>query len=199
MNGFHRGSTADRRPRVFSGAALAIPMVGAMLLAAACQSPGPTPSNSGSAGASAVAVPIDRAALAAALSACTADTGYDPAAALDMLGETELGADELEWRDCAYAALNAEVRPKLLEPEALDALIEDDRQLTQAIAAGSSTRSARLDRLTLRVDAIKEQEQQVRASVAAATGDAQVLTDLQAAAEFAQMRADIDMISTSFR
>ena len=199
MRGLARGSVTGRQPCIHVRSLGPLAAIAALLLAAGCQSSGPA--SSGTPAASATASPVDRAALEAALGQCTATTGYDPVPAQAALGENQLGAGELEWRSCAYDALNSVVRPALFQPEAIDALIEDDKRLTQEIVDGTSTRSERLAQVVARVDDIRQQELALRASVEVATGAAQdqSLEDMQTDLEYAQMRSDIDMISTSFR
>jgi hypothetical protein len=200
MKGLARGHATDRLSRTQVATLGSLAAIAALLLVAGCQSSAPVSSGTAAAPATASS-PVDRAALEAALGQCIATTGYDPVAAQASLGENELGAGELEWRSCAYDALNTVVRPKLFQPEAIDDLIEDDKRLTQGIVDGTSTRSERHAEVVARVDNIRQQELALRASVDAATGAAQdqALDDMQSDLAYAQMRSDIDMISSSFR
>jgi len=163
----------------------------ACLLVLACQS-SPRTSSAAATASSSTAL-IDRSALEAAWGQCTTQFGYDPAAQA-ALAEDQLGTGELEWRGCAYDALIAVVRPELFQPEGLDALVETDKRLTQAIANGTTTRTERLAQITAQVEAIKQQEQAVRASIAAAIDPAQDLSDLSDQREFEQMRSDMEIV-----
>ncbi len=105
-------------------------------------------------------------ALTPQLIACSEATGYDPDGAAAMaLGAFELGAGERQWRDCAYRAATEVVRPTLIQPAALDAIVQMDRQLTAAIEAGRATRAERKETVDAMMAALQESEASLRSAV----------------------------------
>lgn len=97
-----------------------------------------------------------RPAIEQAMADCTAAHGYDPdTIAVD---ENALAPGEREWRRCVYAAIESRVIPQTPVPEAYRSLIAEDRTMTEAVAAGALTRSARRARLEDRAAEIRAAE-----------------------------------------
>jgi hypothetical protein len=105
--------------------------------------------------------------LAADLERCTATYGYDPNN-VSGVSETSLAPHELEWRQCAYAAIRTYDRasPSLSAP--YERLIAEDMSMTTAIQQGTMTRGQRRDRIDSLVEQIKVGEQK---QVALATSE----------------------------
>lgn len=143
------------------------------------------------------APPDVRESMAAALRQCTIDYGYNPDQA-GRLGPGQLGEGEIDWRDCAYDALERVVEPNLQEPEALEALIEDDERLTEAIEEGRATRAERAAVLQARLNAIQAREQQLFQQNASTLGAAQALDVASSNAEYQRIRNDIASIGRMF-
>lgn len=135
-----------------------------------------------------------RESVAAALRQCTIDYGYSPDSS-SSLGQTQLGAGELDWRDCSYDALNRVLRPNLSEPEALDALIEDDERLTEAIEDGSGTRAQRASMLAARIESIKTREQLAREQSLTTLSAGALLDATTSNTEYERIRGDINVIT----
>jgi len=76
---------------------------------------------------------------------CTQQSGYDPRT--EGLGEHQLGPGELEWRGCAYHAIETKMMPGSAHPQQFAALIEADRQMTREIASGTLSRAERRAKL----------------------------------------------------
>ena len=93
-----------------------------------------------------------------ALDACTADHGYDPDDA-DGLGANELHPGERAWADCAYRAVDAEMKARSRIPEAYDRLIAKHRELTDKVEAGSITRAQRKAQVQTMLTSIRNQEE----------------------------------------
>lgn len=143
------------------------------------------------------APPDVRESMAAALRQCTIDYGYNPDQA-GSLGPTQLGAGELDWRDCAYDALERVVEPNLQQPEALEALIEDDERLTEGIEDGTSTRAERAAVLQARLNDMQARELQLYQQNAANLGAAQALDAATSDTEYQRIRNDIASIGRMF-
>jgi hypothetical protein len=77
---------------------------------------------------------------------CTQQYGYDPNRT-EALGEHQLGPGELEWRACAYRAVETKMMPGSARPQQFAALIEADRQMTRELASGTLSRSERRAKL----------------------------------------------------
>lgn len=79
------------------------------------------------------------------LDGCTEATARDPR--LATIGENELAPGERQWRSCAYDGLRSIMMPISAYPELYAQLIAEDQAMTDGIAAGTVTRSARQARL----------------------------------------------------
>ena len=95
-------------------------------------------------------------ALDDALAACSAAQAFDPKAA--ALPERALAPGEPEWRACARRAVLEQIVPNSSVPELYRRLVEADVQMTEAIAAGTLTRSERSARLEASIAAIRAAE-----------------------------------------
>ena len=93
-----------------------------------------------------------------ALRQCKAQTGYDPQEAR-ALGPYELGAGELPWRDCAYAALRMLVVPNTAFPTLYADIIDKDKELTRGIRDRRVTRDEREAQISAMRQAIIEREE----------------------------------------
>ena len=125
--------------------AVAAPMmaIGLAAFAASCAAAPPEPERA------------DKA-LQDVLAGCTAQYHYDPKAA--DLPERALAPGEPEWRACARRAVLEQIVPNSSVPELYRRLVEDDVQMTEAIAAGTLTRSERSARLEASIAAIRAAE-----------------------------------------
>jgi hypothetical protein len=96
----------------------------------------------------------DGTAIARLADACTADHGYDPRRP-GAVDETSLAENERAWRDCMYAGIRNTVMPRSPVPTEWQALIEADTEMTNAIVAGTMTRSQRAASLQVRLYGIR--------------------------------------------
>ena len=80
-----------------------------------------------------------------AMADCTTIHGYDPDTV--TVGDDALAPGERDWRACVYAAIESRVIPLSQVPGSYRTLIAEDRTMTEAIAGGQLTRSARRARL----------------------------------------------------
>jgi hypothetical protein len=105
--------------------------------------------------------PVDREAvrddMQPYLAECSQKHGYAPSQS-DALGPNQLGAGEREWRGCVYRGIEAIVIPKAREPENFRTLISTDQRLTNDIAAGSTTRTQRRQRIEALLDRAVDRE-----------------------------------------
>ena len=102
--------------------------------------------------------PQEVAGVAQALRQCTVETGYNPDA-VSQIPDTQLAAGEEDFRDCAHDAFDDILGPNMKDPDQLDAFIEEDETLTEAIAEGTATRSQRRSVLSARLNSIRTIEQ----------------------------------------
>jgi hypothetical protein len=91
------------------------------------------------------------------LAECSQKHGYSPSQS-DTLGPNQLGAGEREWRSCAYRGIESIVIPKVREPDNFRTLISTDQRLTNDIAAGSTTRAQRRQRIETQLDRALDRE-----------------------------------------
>ena len=91
------------------------------------------------------------------LAECSQKHGYAPSQS-DALGPNQLGASEREWRGCAYRGIETIVIPKAREPENFRTLISTDQRLTNDIAAGTTTRAQRRQRIEAVLDRALDRE-----------------------------------------
>jgi hypothetical protein len=96
--------------------------------------------------------------LESAIAACTATFHYDPKA--PDLPERALAPGEREWRACARRAVLDDIVPDSSVPDLYRRLVADDEQMTEAIAAGTLTRSERTARLEASITKIRAAETQ---------------------------------------
>ena len=136
-----------------------------------------------------------RQTLASALRQCTIDYEYDPEDA-GGLAPDALGDGEVEWRDCAYQAFDRVLKPDLNEPEALDALIDEDRRLTGEIAAGAATRSDRSAAIGARLDVMQTHEVVLRQEEISEMSAGDLLSTLQSGTDEAldALAADLAVV-----
>jgi len=127
-----------------------------------------------------------RERLSAALDECTRQHGYDPALS-DTLGESELGAGELEWRECAYQALRTHSRSVPDMTDRYEMAISADREMTKQVQEGRLTRSERRWRTEEMMDQIVTAE------------DVRIETEEGQKAREEQLRGLTDMFQQSLR
>ena len=136
--------------------------IAALLLAlAACTSGGSGSRSSGAgdtAAAKADTLVDGREKLVAALKDCSGRYDYDPEAA--GLPENALAPNELEWRDCAYAAAREYTRVNTALAVDFTTLIDEDQRLTQAVAGGQMTRTERRQLLQPMIEGIRQKEEE---------------------------------------
>lgn len=99
-----------------------------------------------------------REQLVADLGRCTQTFGYDPKI-ITGVAENQLAPHEIEWRQCAYDAVRkyAHAHPTLTGR--YEQLINEDITMTNAIQAGSLTRTQRRQRIQALVEQIKGAEE----------------------------------------
>jgi hypothetical protein len=99
-----------------------------------------------------------REQLVSDLGQCTQTFGYDPKT-ITGVAENQLAPHEIEWRQCAYDAVRkyAHAHPTLTGR--YEQLINEDITMTNAIQAGSMTRTQRRQRIQALVEQIKGAEQ----------------------------------------
>jgi hypothetical protein len=102
---------------------------------------------------------------AADVRACSSQYAYDPTNTT-AIAENALAPHELEWRQCAYDAIQryAQANPALASR--YDQLITEDMQMTTAIQQGTMTRTKRRARDQKLIGHIKAaEEQQIQTTV----------------------------------
>jgi len=99
-----------------------------------------------------------RQQLLADLSQCTTTYGYDPKA-VTGIPENQLAPHELQWRQCGYDAANRYVRAVPAMNDKYQQLINEDITMTNAIQAGTMTRSQRRQRIEELIAQIKTAEE----------------------------------------
>lgn len=143
-------------------------------------------------------VPADaRESMAAALRQCTIEYGYNPDTA-SQYGQTQLGSGEVDWRDCAHDALDRVLEPQLQDPDALDALIDDDEALTEAIEEGTATRAQRASVLQAHLANIRQRELALYQQNTGNLGAGAALDAATNTTEFQRLRNDIESIARLF-
>jgi hypothetical protein len=101
---------------------------------------------------------------------CSEKYGYDPKKSSD-LGEYELGPMEREWRSCVYEGIRTVIIPRTSIPEVYENLIEQDRDMTDAIEKGRLTRSQRESRVNNLIQTIRAREDQAWAKHVSELGE----------------------------
>jgi hypothetical protein len=96
------------------------------------------------------------------LKQCTARHGYDPEATAG-LGPHTLGAGEREWRECVYRGLEQYLIPSTQSPAVYRKAIEEDREMTASVAAGTMTRSERRTRIEALLEFLEQTEEDNKA------------------------------------
>lgn len=99
------------------------------------------------------------------LKGCTDKHGYSPLRVAGV-SELQLAPNELEWRNCAYAAVRAYEPNNPSLSKLYEQLVTEDANMTKAIQQGTMTRSQRRARTQQLLDQIHTAEQ---GQVAAAT------------------------------
>ncbi|MEZ5669469.1 MAG: hypothetical protein R3F55_18930 [Alphaproteobacteria bacterium] len=135
-----------------------------------------------------------RESLAAAFRQCTIETGYNPDASAGI-PPNQLGPGEEDWRDCAHDAMERVVQPNMKDPAALDALIDEDEALTEAIADGVGSRDARRAALSARLQAIQANEAALYQQAVANMSAAQLLQATTFDTENERFRGDLAVMS----
>lgn len=116
-----------------------------------------------------------RAKLDSDIAACTAQHGYDPRNAGNVV-DNVIAPGELAWSDCAYTAARNYARINSAMRLDYELLISEHRKLTQGIQAGTTTRSERRAQIESRLADIHAKEQaQLQAAEASAEADQQQL------------------------
>ena len=135
-----------------------------------------------------------RESMAAALRQCTVDTGYNPDAQAGIPAN-QLGVGEEDWRDCAYDAMERVVQPNMKDPDSLDALIDEDELLTEAIEDGTATRDARRAAISGRLQAIQANEQALYQQNVSNLSAGALLDTTTSNTEYERFRNDLAAIS----
>ena len=92
------------------------------------------------------------------LSKCSAEQGYDPRTSND-LEQHELGKNERQWRACAYAGIETYMIPATVAPDMFRKLVRLDREMTNQVARGELSRSARKSRIKEILSQIRSKEE----------------------------------------
>lgn len=104
----------------------------------------------------------------ASLKQCTTANGYNPDAAAS-LGPHELGAGEIQWRECVYQKVETDLIPKSFAKDQYRRLIASDREMTARVAAGQMTRAERrasIEAALEEISRVEEAEFEKRSQVA---------------------------------
>jgi hypothetical protein len=110
------------------------------------------------------------------LAACRVSAHYDPKST--DLPERALAPGEREWRDCARQAVVSRIVPGSSVPELYRSLVADDERMTDAVAAGTMTRSERTRQLEASIADIRAAETQA--------------VEARQARQLQDMKADLD-------
>jgi hypothetical protein len=117
-----------------------------------------------------------RQQLVADLQQCTQTYDYDPRNVAGV-PENKLAPNELEWRQCGYDAVRKYSHTQPTLSGRYDQLINEDITMTNAVQAGTMTRSQRRERLQTLIEQIKRAEE---SQAEAAAGDqAQQMEDVR--------------------
>lgn len=101
-----------------------------------------------------------RQQLSASIGACTRQYGYD-AAKVAAIAQNVLATNELQWRQCVYAALRSYARTNSAMTARYESLITEDMAMTMGIRSGTMTRSqrkARIEQLTAEIRLAEDQQ-----------------------------------------
>ncbi len=133
----------------------------------------------------------DPSALLSAVTACTAEHGYEPLAPQPTAG---LGVGELAWRTCVHTAADRIMSRSLRRPELLVQLLRADGQLTDAILTGGVTREQRTADIQRRLTALAQQERNIRLREADDVSDLQVVAASRLRQQIDQIENDINIL-----
>jgi hypothetical protein len=100
------------------------------------------------------------------LGQCTNDFGYDPKNVAGV-AENQLAPSELQWRQCAYDAVRKYGGSHPSLTGRYEQLINEDITMTNAIQAGTMTRSQRRQRIEELIAQIKQAEESQAQTAAA--------------------------------
>lgn len=138
--------------------------------------------------------PDVRESMAAALRQCTIRYGYNPDVQANI-PQNQLGAGEEDWRDCAHDALDRVLSDNLSDPDALEAFIDADEDLTEAIADGQATRAQRSAVLSGLLNNIRAREQQLYQQNVSGLSAGPLLDTTTSNVERERIRNDIESIT----
>lgn len=131
-----------------------------------------------------------------ALRECTVTYGYNPDVSA-QIPDNQLAPGEEDWRDCAHDAFDDILGPNMKDPDQLDALIDEDEALTEAIAEGTATRSQRRAVLSARLNSIRAAEQAFPTGQAVGSAGP-VLSQTDVNLAFQRIRGDVEAIARLF-
>ena len=94
--------------------------------------------------------------LKAHIASCTETHGFDPATA--SVDEHALAPGEKPWRECAYRGIDEYIIGHSTVPRLYKQIVAEDRAMTEQIALGELTRTARRSRLEFLIEYIREKE-----------------------------------------
>lgn len=103
---------------------------------------------------------------------CSEAHGFDPSMAI--VDEHALAPGEKPWRECAYRGIEEYIIGHSTVPQLYKQIVAEDRAMTEQIALGELTRTARRSRLEFLIELIREKEINERAILMT---QAQELTD----------------------
>ncbi len=90
------------------------------------------------------------------MAGCTNVHGFDPATA--NVDENSLAPGEKPWRECVYQGIDEYIIGHSTVPRLYKQIVAEDRAMTEQIALGELTRTARRSRLEILIEAIREEE-----------------------------------------
>lgn len=90
------------------------------------------------------------------MSSCTETHGFDPSTA--TVDEHALAPGEKPWRECVYQGIEEYIVAYSLVPQLYKQIVAEDRAMTDQIAQGTLTRSARRARLDALIGEIRSAE-----------------------------------------
>ena len=90
------------------------------------------------------------------MASCTEAHGFDPATA--NVDENSLAPGEKPWRECVYKGIDEYIIRYSTVPLLYKQIVTEDRAMTEQIALGELTRTARRSRLEFLIELIREEE-----------------------------------------
>lgn len=90
------------------------------------------------------------------MTSCTEAHGFDPSTA--NVDENALAPGEKPWRECVYQGIDQYIIGYSTVPRLYKQIVAEDRVMTEQIASGELTRTARRSRLEFLIELIRTEE-----------------------------------------